>query len=56
MRELCDPVAVQRVFTQAADKRAGRAAWGLLFYALWHRWHIEGKELPADARQALAEA
>jgi len=56
VREVCDPVAVQRVFTQAADKRAGRAAWGLLFYALWHRRHIEGKELPTDAREALAEA
>jgi asparagine synthase (glutamine-hydrolysing) len=55
VREMCDPVAVQRVLTQAGQKRAGRAAWGLLFYALWHRCHIERKELPADAREVLAE-
>jgi asparagine synthase (glutamine-hydrolysing) len=53
--EMCDPVAVQRVFTEAGQKRAGRAAWGLLFYALWHRCHIEQKELPTDAREVLAE-
>jgi asparagine synthase (glutamine-hydrolysing) len=56
VRELCDPGAVRRVFAMAGQKRAGRAAWGLLFYALWHRWHIEGRELPADTGMALAEA
>ncbi|HEY1798548.1 MAG TPA: asparagine synthase (glutamine-hydrolyzing) [Stellaceae bacterium] len=56
VREMCDPVAVQRVFIEAGQKRAGRAAWGLLFYALWHRCHIEGKDLPADAREVLAAA
>ncbi len=56
VREMCDPIAVQRLFTQAGHKRAGRAAWNLLFYALWHRWHIEGRELPADTRAALADA
>jgi asparagine synthase (glutamine-hydrolysing) len=55
IREICDPVAVRRVFSEAGQKRAGRAAWGLLFYALWHRCHIERKELPADAREVLAE-
>ncbi|MGH7093454.1 MAG: asparagine synthase-related protein, partial [Stellaceae bacterium] len=55
VRELCDPDGVRRVFALAAEKRAGRAAWVLLFYALWHRWHIEGRELPADTRLALAE-
>jgi len=44
--EVCDPVAVRRVFasladTEKPDKRAGFAAWSLLFYALWHRAHIE---------------
>jgi asparagine synthase (glutamine-hydrolysing) len=56
VRELCEPGAVRRVFARASEKRAGRAAWGLLFYALWHRWHVEGRELPADTRVALAEA
>jgi len=55
VRELCRPGAVERLFTAAADRRAGRAAWTLLFYALWHRRHIEGAALPADTRTALAE-
>ncbi|HVC53575.1 MAG TPA: asparagine synthase (glutamine-hydrolyzing) [Stellaceae bacterium] len=55
VRELCNPDGVRRVFVLAAEKRAGRAAWVLLFYALWHRWHIEGRELPADTLLALAE-
>ncbi|MBV9859534.1 MAG: asparagine synthase (glutamine-hydrolyzing) [Alphaproteobacteria bacterium] len=53
VRELCDPEGVTRLFATAAHKRAGRAAWTLLFYALWHRRHIEGAELPADAFAAL---
>jgi asparagine synthase (glutamine-hydrolysing) len=56
VRELCEPDAVRRVFVAAAgQKRAGRAAWGLLFYALWHRRHIEGLALPPDTRTALQE-
>ena len=53
---MCEPDAVRRVFVAAAgQKRAGRAAWGLLFYALWHRRHIEGLALPPDTRTALQE-
>jgi asparagine synthase (glutamine-hydrolysing) len=55
VRELCDPEGVARVFAAAAQKRAGRAAWTLLFFALWHRRHIEGRELPPDTAAALAE-
>ena len=54
VRELCDPAGVERVFAAAAQKRAGRAASCLLFYALWHRRHIEGRELPPDTIAALA--
>lgn len=54
VRELCDPAGVERVFAAAAQKRAGRAASCLLFYALWHRRHIEGRELPPDTAAALA--
>jgi asparagine synthase (glutamine-hydrolysing) len=54
VRALCDPAGVERVFVAAAQKRAGRAAWTLLFYALWHRRHIEGRELPPDTIEALA--
>ena len=56
VRALCDPEGVERVFaTAVAQKRAGRAAWTLLFYALWHRRHIEGHDLPPDTVMALAE-
>jgi len=55
VRALCDLDGVERVFAAAAQKRAGRAAWTLLFYALWHRRHIEGRELPPDTAAALAD-
>jgi asparagine synthase (glutamine-hydrolysing) len=54
VRELCDADGVERVFAAAEQKRAGRAAWCLLFYALWHRRHIEGRDLPRDTMAALA--
>ena len=41
IQEIAWPEAVARLFT-ANGKRAGFAAWTLLFYALWHRHHIEG--------------
>jgi asparagine synthase (glutamine-hydrolysing) len=55
VRELCHPDAVARLFAGAGQKRAGRAAWNLLFYALWHRHHIEGRALPPDTVAALSE-
>ena len=55
VRALCDPEGVERVFAAASQKRTGRAAWTLLFYALWHRRHIEGHDLPPDTAEALAE-
>jgi hypothetical protein len=35
---------VKKLFESMSDnnKRAGTACWQLLFYALWHRAHIEG--------------
>jgi len=56
IREICLPSQVERVFTLAAEKRAGRAAWSLLFYALWHRRHIERREWAPDTIATLAEA
>ncbi|MGO8918586.1 MAG: asparagine synthase (glutamine-hydrolyzing) [Stellaceae bacterium] len=41
VREICLPHAVERLFREAAGRRTGFAAWTLLFYALWHRQHIE---------------
>jgi asparagine synthase (glutamine-hydrolysing) len=54
--ELCRPDAVETLFAAAAQKRPGRAAWTLLFYALWHRRHIERAGLPPDTRAAPGEA
>jgi asparagine synthase (glutamine-hydrolysing) len=53
--EICEPEGVLGLFTAAAKRRAGRAAWTLLFYALWHRRHIEGERAPPQAIAALAE-
>jgi asparagine synthase (glutamine-hydrolysing) len=55
IREICRPEEVERVFAMAETKRAGRAAWSLLFYAMWHRRHIERRDLPADTIAALSE-
>jgi asparagine synthase (glutamine-hydrolysing) len=55
VREICRPEAVERLFLAAGQKRAGRAAWNLLFYALWHRRHIERAQLPPDTVAALAD-
>ena len=52
--ELCRPEAVRKVF-RATGKRAGFAAWSLLFYALWHRRHILGLVPEGDAFEALAD-
>jgi asparagine synthase (glutamine-hydrolysing) len=54
--EICRPDAVERLFANTANKRAARAAWNLLFYALWHRRHIERAVLPPDTAAALAES
>lgn len=45
IKEICHSANVERLFASldgAAEKRNGQAAWVLLFYALWHRRHIEG--------------
>ncbi|MGH6618836.1 MAG: asparagine synthase (glutamine-hydrolyzing) [Alphaproteobacteria bacterium] len=41
IKEIAWPEAVARLFA-TNGKRAGFAAWTLLFYALWHRHHVEG--------------
>jgi asparagine synthase (glutamine-hydrolysing) len=56
VREICRPEAVEALFAAAGQKRAGRAAWNLLFYALWHRRHIERMALPPDTAAALADS
>lgn len=42
--ELCLPDSVRRLFASFGDrggKHEGNACWILLFYALWHRIHVE---------------
>jgi asparagine synthase (glutamine-hydrolysing) len=56
VREFCRPEAVETLFALAAQRRAGRAAWNLLFYALWHRHHVERAQPAPDTEAALAEA
>ncbi|NQU60574.1 MAG: asparagine synthase (glutamine-hydrolyzing) [Rhodospirillales bacterium] len=42
IEEICHPGEVESLFA-ANGKKAGQAAWSLLFYALWHRRHIFGQ-------------
>ncbi|MBM3585837.1 MAG: asparagine synthase (glutamine-hydrolyzing) [Alphaproteobacteria bacterium] len=53
LAELCRPEPVAALFRAAARKRHGMAAWMLLFYALWHRHHVEGRPLAGDVVDAL---
>jgi asparagine synthase (glutamine-hydrolysing) len=53
VQALCRPDAVASVF-RANDKRAGQAAWGLLFFALWHQIHIVGTLPAASPEETLA--
>ena len=51
---LCYPEAVETLFRKMTkDKRAGMACWQLLFYALWHRAHIECARTDLPIMEAL---
>ena len=55
--ELCHSSEVGRLFRSLNERnsvRAGRACWHLLFYALWHRVHVEGAEPVGDTAAVLA--
>jgi asparagine synthase (glutamine-hydrolysing) len=52
--EIAEPARVAALL-RAADKRhEGAAAWHLLFYALWHCVHIEGRAPSGDVFETLA--
>ena len=53
IREICRPGTVESLF-RGPGKRAGFAAWLLLFYALWHRRHIQDLKPAGDVFE-LAE-
>ena len=45
IKEIASPIQVKKLFASlegSANKRNGKAAWVLLFFALWCRRHIEG--------------
>ncbi|MEQ8195503.1 MAG: asparagine synthase (glutamine-hydrolyzing) [Rhodospirillales bacterium] len=55
--EICKPDIVEALFKNAASGksgRAGKAAWVLLFYALWHQAHVLGRKPAGDAFEALS--
>lgn len=53
--EFCLPGRVDALF-KAGKKRSGFASWLLLFYALWHKHHIQGVDIKgANVFDALAE-
>ncbi len=51
--EIADPARVAALFRAAEGKRAGMAAWHLLFYALWHRAHVEALPVAGDVFDVL---
>jgi asparagine synthase (glutamine-hydrolysing) len=59
VRSCCNPERVEQLFKTAArsrDKHTMTACWLLLFYALWHRIHIEGKPHAGDVMDTLKAA
>ena len=53
IQRICNPAEVIRIF-KSNDKHAGFAAWTLLFYALWHRRHVEGFRPDGDVFEVLS--
>ncbi len=54
---ICDASAVQSLFSSVGTnggKHAGQAAWNLLFYALWHARHMEGRAPEGDVFDVLS--
>lgn len=52
--EIAKPDRILPLFRAAGSKRAGFAAWNLLFFALWHRRHVEGSAASGDVFETLA--
>ena len=48
------PDRVTALFRNAAGRREQHAAWTLLFYALWHRTHVEARLPAGDVFETLA--
>jgi asparagine synthase (glutamine-hydrolysing) len=54
IQEACHVDSIPGLF-QATDTKAGKAAWTLLFYALWHRAHILGLEPTGNVMETLSD-
>jgi len=57
IQEICHRTEVEELFyslDNSFNKRNGQAAWVLLFYALWHRRHIEGLVPEGDILEVLS--
>jgi len=57
IHEICEASSVENLFSSlegSAVRRNGQAAWVLLFYALWHRRHVEGITPAGDIFEVLA--
>ncbi|WP_158745471.1 asparagine synthase (glutamine-hydrolyzing) [Acidisphaera sp. L21] len=52
--EIADPDRVTALFRNATGRHESFAAWSLLFYALWHRAHIEALPIQGDVFSVLA--
>ncbi|MBV9653265.1 MAG: asparagine synthase (glutamine-hydrolyzing) [Acetobacteraceae bacterium] len=52
--ELAHPDRVVSLFRHASGRHEGFAAWTLLFYALWHRRHVEALPPSGDVFETLA--
>jgi len=52
IQAMCKPDAVRDLFAVPIG-RPGKAAWTLLFYALWHKIHIEGVAPDGDVFDVL---
>ncbi len=52
--EIASPDRVAALFRNADGRREQHAAWTLLFYALWHRTHIQGRLPAGDVFETLA--
>jgi asparagine synthase (glutamine-hydrolysing) len=50
--EACRPDAVEALFNDSG-KKIGKAAWTLLFFALWHNHHILGQPSGDDVLETL---
>jgi len=55
LQAICKPGRIEPLL-KSTDKRSGFAAWVLLFYALWHKRHIERVDTRgANIMEALAQ-